>query len=211
MTSDYILFMAFRIVQAIGCGCFVLSQALVQDLFDGRERDRLRILMVTATGIFISLSPLAGSFCKRPGLARQLLAVHRPGGCGVAQGLAVSRRWSTRRQRYTAQFPQRLSTGARGFRVRRLLADFGFRIRLPLLVHRHFAADLHGSVAAVSLRLSLILLIYGAAYVTGGIAAALLSRRISSAQQIVAGLSLILLAGWWMLFWRATCARPPRY
>jgi DHA1 family bicyclomycin/chloramphenicol resistance-like MFS transporter len=64
MTSDYILFMAFRIVQAIGCGCFVLSQALVQDLFDGRERDRLRILMVTATGIFISLSPLAGSFLQ---------------------------------------------------------------------------------------------------------------------------------------------------
>jgi hypothetical protein len=40
----------------------VLSQALIQDLFEGEERDRLRILMVTATGVFISVSPLAGTF-----------------------------------------------------------------------------------------------------------------------------------------------------
>lgn len=64
MTSDYSLFLMFRIVQAVGCGCFVLSQALVQDLFEGKERDRLRILMVTASGVFISVSPLAGTFLQ---------------------------------------------------------------------------------------------------------------------------------------------------
>lgn len=36
----------------------------MQDLFEGNERDRLRILMVTATGIFISVSPLAGTFLQ---------------------------------------------------------------------------------------------------------------------------------------------------
>ncbi|WP_207938022.1 MFS transporter, partial [Pseudomonas sp. 51_B] len=60
----YTLFLIFRVMQALGCGCFVLSQALVQDLFEGNERDRLRILMVTATGIFISVSPLAGTFLQ---------------------------------------------------------------------------------------------------------------------------------------------------
>ncbi len=64
MTNDYSLFLMFRVVQALGCGCFVLSQALVQDLFAGEERDRLRILMVTATGVFISVSPLAGTFLQ---------------------------------------------------------------------------------------------------------------------------------------------------
>ncbi|MNO08227.1 Inner membrane transport protein YdhC [compost metagenome] len=38
MTPDYGWFLVFRVVQAIGCGSFVLSQALIQDLFVGREQ-----------------------------------------------------------------------------------------------------------------------------------------------------------------------------
>ena len=30
MTSDYTFFLVFRVMQALGCGCFVLSQALVR-------------------------------------------------------------------------------------------------------------------------------------------------------------------------------------
>src|SRR5471032_2563814 len=63
--SDYAAFLIFRVVQSVGCGCFVLSQALVQDLFVGKERDRLRILMVTASGIFISISPLIGTVLQQ--------------------------------------------------------------------------------------------------------------------------------------------------
>src|SRR3546814_19204994 len=43
------------------CGCFVLSQALIQDLFTGQEQQLLRIFLVTCGGIFISVSPLAGT------------------------------------------------------------------------------------------------------------------------------------------------------
>lgn len=61
IASQYSWFLFFRVIQALGCGCFVLSQALVQDLFEGQEQERLRIAMVTASGIFISLSPLFGT------------------------------------------------------------------------------------------------------------------------------------------------------
>ena len=43
VSSEYRWFLGFRVVQAIGCGAFSLSQALVQDLFAGHERQRLRI------------------------------------------------------------------------------------------------------------------------------------------------------------------------
>ncbi|MBT9574538.1 MAG: MFS transporter [Pseudomonas umsongensis] len=64
MTPDYGWFLVFRVVQAIGCGSFVLSQALIQDLFVGREQERLRIWMTTAGGVFISLSPLLGTWLQ---------------------------------------------------------------------------------------------------------------------------------------------------
>ena len=41
-----------------------LSQALIQDLFAGRERERLRIWMVTGGGVFISISPLLGTWLQ---------------------------------------------------------------------------------------------------------------------------------------------------
>ena len=37
---DFAWFMFFRVIQAIGCGAFALSQALIQDVFAGRELER---------------------------------------------------------------------------------------------------------------------------------------------------------------------------
>ena len=64
LSTHYLGFLLFTCEQAVGCGCFVLSQALVQDLFTGKKRDSLRILMVTASGLAISLSPLAGTLLQ---------------------------------------------------------------------------------------------------------------------------------------------------
>lgn len=201
MTSHYTLFMTFRIVQAIGCGCFVLSQALVQDLFDGKERDRLRILMVTATGIFISLSPLAGSFLQA--------ALGWRGSFWLFIALAAAvllKAWlflDGGRPDVNATPLNFLSA------YRRVLGDFEF---VGYWLISAFAFACHFSFIVISplifmdqLQLSaydfsLILLIYGAAYVAGGIVATVLSRRISPGKQMVVGLSLILLAGLVMLF-----------
>lgn len=201
MTSDYTLFMTFRIVQAIGCGCFVLSQALVQDLFEGAERDRLRILMVTATGIFISVSPLAGTFLQAT------LGWRGSFWLFIALALVVLlKAWLF----LDSGRPAARDTPIHFLKAyRRVLGDFEF---VGYWLISAFAFACHFSFIVISplifmdqLQLSaydfsLILLIYGAAYVTGGIVATLLSRRISPGQQMVVGLSLILLAGLVMLF-----------
>lgn len=201
MTSDYSLFLIFRVVQALGCGCFVLSQALVQDLFEGEQRDRLRILMVTAGGIFISVSPLAGTFLQATLGWRGSFWVF------IALSAAVLlKAWL---------FLEKTRPTASGTRTnfltayRRVLGDFDF---VGYWLISAFAFACHFSFIVISplifmdrlqlsaYEFSLILLIYGAAYVTGGILASVLSRRINSGQQIIVGLSLILFAGVTMLY-----------
>ncbi len=210
MTSDYSLFLMFRVVQALGCGCFVLSQALVQDLFEGEERDRLRILMVTAGGIFISISPLAGTFLQATLGWRGSFWVF------IALSAAVLlKAWL---------FLENTRPTASGTRTnfltayRRVLGDFDF---VGYWLISAFAFACHFSFIVISplifmdrlqlsaYEFSLILLIYGAAYVTGGILASVLSKRISSGQQMVVGLSLILFAGVTMLYLSSSFALAP--
>lgn len=168
MTSDYSLFLIFRVVQALGCGCFVLSQALVQDLFEGEERDRLRILMVTAGGIFISVSPLAGTFLQATLGWRGSFWVF------IALSAAVLlKAWL---------FLENTRPTASGTRTnfltayRQVLGDFDF---VGYWLISAFAFACHFSFIVISplifmdrlqlsaYEFSLILLIYGAAYVTG--------------------------------------------
>ncbi|MFJ2711542.1 multidrug effflux MFS transporter [Pseudomonas sp. NPDC087346] len=201
MTSDYSLFLMFRVLQALGCGCFVLSQALVQDLFEGEERDRLRILMVTATGIFISVSPLAGTFLQA--------TLGWRGSFWLFTALAtvvLIKAWLFLENTRPATSSNTLNfLGA----YRRVLGNFDF---VGYWLISAFAFACHFSFIVISplifmerLQLSaydfsLILLIYGAAYIVGGVAATVLSRRITPGQQIITGLSLILLAGLVMLY-----------
>ncbi|QIA05900.1 multidrug effflux MFS transporter [Pseudomonas fluorescens] len=210
MTSDYSLFLIFRVVQALGCGCFVLSQALVQDLFEGEERDRLRILMVTAGGIFISVSPLAGTFLQATLGWRGSFWVF------IALSAAVLlKAWL---------FLENTRPTASGTRTnfltayRQVLGDFDF---VGYWLISAFAFACHFSFIVISplifmdrlqlsaYEFSLILLIYGAAYVTGGILASVLSRRINSGQQMVVGLSLILFAGVTLLYLSSSFALAP--
>ncbi|KIF60955.1 multidrug effflux MFS transporter [Pseudomonas fluorescens] len=210
MTSDYSLFLIFRVVQALGCGCFVLSQALVQDLFEGEERDRLRILMVTAGGIFISVSPLAGTFLQATLGWRGSFWVF------IALSAAVLlKAWL---------FLENTRPTASGTRTnfltayRQVLGDFDF---VGYWLISAFAFACHFSFIVISplifmdrlqlsaYEFSLILLIYGAAYVTGGILASVLSRRINSGQQMVVGLSLILFAGVTLVYLSSSFALAP--
>lgn len=209
-TSDYTLFLVFRVMQALGCGCFVLSQALVQDLFEGVQRDRLRILMVTATGVFISVSPLAGTFLQA--------TLGWRGSFWVFAALAtvvLVKAWL-----FLDNKPPAHSGWRPGFirSYRRVLGDVEF---VGYWLISAFAFACHFSFIVISplifmdrLQLapydfSLILLIYGAAYVVGGIVATVLSRRITPGQQIIGGLGLILLSGLSMLYLSANFALQP--
>ncbi|MGE8177675.1 MFS transporter [Pseudomonas fluorescens] len=201
LSTEYVYFLLFRVVQALGCGCFVLSQALVQDLFEGQERDRLRILMVTATGIFISVSPLAGTFLQE--------LMDWPGSFLVFIALAAA--VFLKACVFLESLPsKRLGPQVNIFQAyRRVCSDFDF---IACWLISAFAFACHFSFIVISplifmeqLHLSayefaLTLLAYGAAYVIGGILAALAGRRINPNIQIITGLCLILLSGLVMLY-----------
>ncbi|SMQ28647.1 MFS transporter, DHA1 family, bicyclomycin/chloramphenicol resistance protein [Pseudomonas helmanticensis] len=210
LTADYTLFLIFRVMQALGCGCFVLSQALVQDLFEGEQRDRLRILMVTATGIFISLSPLAGTFLQATLGWRGSFWVFI-----ALAGVVLIKAWlflDGSRPIHNGPHPGFVQS------YRRVLGDVEF---VSYWLISAFAFACHFSFIVISplifmdrLQLapydfSLILLIYGAAYIVGGIVATVLTRRISPGKQITVGLSLILLSGLAMLYLSSNFALAP--
>ncbi|MBZ9784642.1 multidrug effflux MFS transporter [Pseudomonas sp. REP124] len=199
LSTDYTWFLLFRLVQAIGCGCFVLSQALVQDLFQGPERDRLRILMVTASGIFISISPLLGSVLQHvmdwPGSFLLFIAL-----AGI---VFLKTHFFLEDKRPLTASPQNILHA-----YRQICADAGF---MGYWLIAAFTFSCHFSFIVISplifmeqlqlseYEFSLALLLYGAAYIVGGGIAQILSCRISPSIQIIVGLSLICFSGLVML------------
>lgn len=198
-STYYLEFLLFRCMQAVGCGCFVLSQALIQDLFTGTQRDALRILMVTASGLAISLSPLAGTLLQEafdwPGSFWMFIAVASV--VWITAWHQLTER--TARPRSSHRLLRAYAIVCRspvfiGYWLISALAfacHFSFIVVSPLL----FLEQLHLS----SYSFSLILLLYGLAYVSGGLIAHLLARNIRANSQIIVGLLLILVAGGLML------------
>lgn len=197
--TEYPWFLLFRVVQAVGCGCFVLSQALVQDLFVGRQQERLRIALVTASGIFISLSPLLGTWLQA-NLGWQ-------GSFGVFVGLGllvILKAWVLLENRPGTAPGQRHILAA----YRLVFADLSF-VGYWLISALAFAC--HFSFIVISplifmeqlqltpYQYSLALLLYGAAYVLGGAGAGVMNRYLQANTQIVTGLGLIALSGLLML------------
>ncbi|WP_413703854.1 MFS transporter [Pseudomonas sp. Pseusp16] len=199
LSTEFSWFLMFRVVQAVGCGCFVLSQALVQDLFEGPERDRLRILMVTASGIFISFSPLLGSVLQE--------ALDWPGSfylfIALAAAVFLKACFFLEDVRPTAASHQNIIHSYRrvcadaGFMGYWLIAAIAFTCHFSFIVVSPliFMDQLHMS----AYEFSLTLLLYGAAYIIGGVVAQMLARRITANVQIIVGLGLIFFSGLLML------------
>jgi len=198
-SSEYAWFLKFRLIQAIGCGCFVLSQALVQDLFHGKERDHLRILMVTASGICISVSPLLGSLLQQaldwPGSFITFIALTVVVFLKACFFLENQRPVVTPRQGILHSY--RMVCRDAGFIGYWLIAAIAFTCHFSFIV-------VSPLIFMEQLRLSpyefsLTLLLYGVAYIIGGIVARILARRIASNIQIIVGLGLIFFSGLVML------------
>ncbi|WP_434578963.1 MFS transporter [Pseudomonas sp. Z5-35] len=200
LAEGYWSFLLSRIVQALGCGCFVLSQALIQDLFTGQEQQRLRIFLVTCGGIFISVSPLAGTGLQSwMGWRGSFLAF-------IALAIGAFIGTSRLLQRCAAGSPPRRLDFIAAYR--KVCGDFNFMaywLTSALAFSCHFSFivisplvlidQLHLSAEAFSLAL----LGYGLAYIGGGAVATVLSNRIDPQAQIITGLGLILGAGLLML------------
>ena len=200
VASDYRWFLGFRMLQAIGCGAFSLSQALIQDLFAGRERERLRIWMVTAGGVFISISPLLGTWLQSH-LGWQ-------GSFYVFITLAVIV-WLGAYRRLNDIPPVHL-TPSKGFfsAYWRLCSDvrfMGYWLISALAFACHFSFIVSSPIIFME-RLALspyefawALLLYGVAYVLGGVLASVLHRHLQANTQIIIGLGLIAISGGVML------------
>jgi DHA1 family bicyclomycin/chloramphenicol resistance-like MFS transporter len=199
--EDFAWFLGFRVVQAVGCGTLALSQALIQDLFAGRELERIRIWMTTAGGIFISSSPLMGTWLQLYGgwqasfyvfivlaivvwlrsarLLDDSRSQHRPSSVGFFSG-------------YWLLFSDIRFVGYWLISALAFACHFSFIVMSPLIFMEHLNLSAYQFAWA--------LLLYGAAYVLGGVVASILHRTMASDRQINTGLALIAISGGVMLW-----------
>lgn len=200
VANDYWSFLLFRVIQAVGCGCFVLSQALIQDLFTGQEQQRLRIFLVTCGGIFISVSPLAGTGLQSWMGWRGSFLVF------IALAVSVFLSASLLLKPLPADSQPRRPDFIASYRT--VCSDFNFMaywLTSALAFSCHFSFIVISPLVFIDqLQLSpqafsLTLLGYGLAYIGGGAVATVLSNRIDPQTQILTGLCLILTAGVLML------------
>ncbi|MGF6391993.1 MFS transporter [Pseudomonas plecoglossicida] len=193
-TSSYESFMAFRLLQAVGCGCFVLGQVLLQDIYSGKQLIAMRILMTSASGVFISLSPLAGSVLQRYFGWEASFQVF------VALAVIVVLLCIIL---LDEKMPSRRRAGVlRSYRV--LLKDKAFLISslfscLAFACHFSFVVVspllLIGLLGLTEFAFGMVFLCYGLAYMIGGVMASFLNRRMNMHSQIGWGFALIGMAG----------------
>lgn len=201
IASEYSWFLGFRMLQAVGCSAISLSQALVQDLFMGRERERIRIWMVTGGGVFISISPLLGTWLQSH-LGWQ-------GSFYVFITLAVVV-WCSACRRLKEIPPVHTASHVGFFSAYwRLCSDIrfmGYWLISAMAFACHFSFIVTSPIIFME-RLALspyefawALLLYGVAYIFGGILASALHRSLQANTQIIVGLGLIAVSGAVMLW-----------
>lgn len=188
-----------RVVQGAGCGCFVLAQAIVQDAFSAEDRQRVRIYLLSLSGVFISFSPLLGTYLQ--------YALNWQGSFYVFAALALVLlghsifffpRSPTQPLPLRTQKIDLLKRYADIFACKPFVCSwltsamafschFGFIAISPVI----FLESLQVS----SLTYALVLLVYGGAYVVGGLLATRLSRTLTVNAQIKSGLAISGLSG----------------
>ncbi|WP_122686910.1 MFS transporter [Pseudomonas canadensis] len=196
LATDYLTFLLFRSVQAMGCGFFVLGHALVEDLFEEQDRARVRLYYMTLSGSFVALSPLIGSWLQTTFDWQGSFY----GFAVMALGMLIHALWilpskSASPHRTPVSIIGTLKAVARN-------RDFLRYWWIAALVFACYFALISVTplIFMDALKLSeyqyaLVLMVYGVAYLLGGVAASYLQKRISLSRQINIGLGLLLVAG----------------
>ncbi|MGH8451720.1 MFS transporter [Pseudomonas sp.] len=196
LSTDYLTFLLFRSVQAMGCGFFVLGHALVEDLFDEQDRARVRLYYMTLSGSFVALSPLIGSWLQTTfnwqgsfyGFALMALGMLIHAFC-----ILPSKSASPHREPVSILGTLKAVARNRDFLRYWWIAALVFACYFALI-------SVTPLIFMDALKLSeyqyaLVLMVYGVAYLLGGVAASHLQKRISLSRQINIGLGLLLVAG----------------
>ncbi|WP_219273741.1 MFS transporter [Pseudomonas sp. Xaverov 83] len=196
LSTDYLSFLLFRSVQAVGCGFFVLGHALVEDLFEEQDRARVRLYYMTLSGSFVALSPLIGSWLQTTfdwqgsfygfALMASGMLIH-------AFCILPSKSASPHRTQVSIIGTLKDVATNRDFLRYWWIAALVFACYFALI-------SVTPLIFMDSLKLSeyqyaLVLMVYGVAYLLGGLAASYLQKRISLSRQINIGLGLLLVAG----------------
>ncbi|MFJ4384089.1 Bcr/CflA family efflux MFS transporter [Pseudomonas sp. NPDC089408] len=200
LSTDYEMFLAFRLLQAVGCGSLVLSQALVQDLYSGKQRNTMRILLTSASGVFISISPVAGAVLQQSMgwtgsftvfIAIAVFVILLAG--VILHETPVSAVRSSGVQSYLTMLRDASYVS---FSLQATLAfacHFSFIVVAPLLLMEQLSLTPY--------EFSIAFIFYGLAYVVGGAIATYLNNRVSAHAQIGMGFMLIATAGAALLIW----------
>lgn len=196
LAANYPSFLLFRAVQAIGCGFFVLGHALVEDLFEEQDRARIRIYYMTLSGSFVALSPLLGSWLQTTfdwqgsfyGFAVMALGmfIH-------AWLILPSKAASPERAPVSIIGTLKSIAGNRDFIRYWWIAALVFACYFALIsvTPLIFMDELKLS----EYQYAVVLMVYGVAYLLGGVAATALQKHISLTRQINLGLGLLAIAG----------------
>lgn len=196
LAANYPSFLLFRAVQAIGCGFFVLGHALVEDLFEEQDRARIRIYYMTLSGSFVALSPLLGSWLQTTfdwqgsfyGFAVMALGmfIH-------AWLILPSKAASPERAPVSIISTLKSIASNRDFIRYWWIAALVFACYFALIsvTPLIFMDELKLS----EYQYAVVLMVYGVAYLLGGVAATALQKHISLTRQINLGLGLLGIAG----------------
>jgi DHA1 family bicyclomycin/chloramphenicol resistance-like MFS transporter len=199
LSSTHTAFAAARVVQGAGCGCFVLAQAIVQDVFTVEDRHRIRIYLLSLSGICISFSPLLGTYLQ--------YALDWQGSFYLSATLALILLGQIIFYFPSSQDQPLYARNHKLNLVKRYAEIVTFRPFVCSWLTSAMAFSCHFGFIAVSpiifletlqvssLAYSLVLLLYGAAYVVGGLVAARLSKTLPVDTQIKIGLAISGLSG----------------
>ncbi|WP_460148693.1 MFS transporter [Pseudomonas sp. S3_E10] len=196
MAPDYLSFLLFRSVQAMGCGFFVLGHALVEDLFEEQDRARVRLYYMTFSGSFVALSPLIGSWLQTTfdwqgsfyGFALMALGMLIHAFC-----ILPSRSASANHPSVSITSTLKAVAANRDFLRYWWIAALVFACYFALIsVTPLIFMD---TLKLSAYQYALVLMVYGGAYLFGGVAASYWQKRISLSRQINIGLGLLCIAG----------------
>ncbi|MCD7037592.1 MULTISPECIES: MFS transporter [Pseudomonas fluorescens group] len=196
LATDYLTFLLFRSVQAMGCGFFVLGHALVEDLFAEQDRPRVRLYYMTLSGSFVALSPLIGSWLQTTfdwqgsfyGFALMAAGMSIHAFCTLPSKSA-----SPHREPVSVIRTLKAVARNRDFLRYWWVAALVFACYFALI-------SVTPLIFMDALKLSeyqyaMVLMVYGVAYLLGGVAASYLQKRITPSRQINIGLGLLTVAG----------------
>lgn len=196
LATNYPSFLLFRAIQAIGCGFFVLGHALVEDLFEEQDRARVRLYYMTLSGSFVALSPLLGSWLQTTFDWQGSFY----GFAVMALGMFIHALWILpSKSENPKQAPTAILHTLKSIMANR---DFLRYWWIAALVFACYFALISVTplIFMDSLQLSeyqyaLVLMVYGVAYLLGGVAASFLQKHICLSRQINIGLGLLGVAG----------------